>query len=429
MAAFGTGINAALGRIDYTPYLQGASQGSAAIGQGIADLGQAAGKAVREFYQNKETNEMFKGVSQKVSDYIKANPLFGQQFGVKNPDDLAAIGVGIKAFGGGDKKQGAMMVGQMISQLQQQETESKAFSSALSANSLTEGVQNYIKEGGKNPQAVAQFIMQQQESAGKMGETAANTRFLDAKTQEALSPPPPPSRTPEQMEIDTALQAASQNVGRPLTASEQNQVISSVRNPIRLREAPAGFRYTTSGTLEPIPGGPEDIKAQEVAAKMATEAKKNEEEIARSQEQANQTMWEINNARNVVMSAISAVRGGAGGPIEGLPFVRDVLAAGGADSSKVLNSQYDTIRSVLKLEKIMQLKDLSKTGATGFGQLSDKENATLESAVANLNTSLPEETQIKNLQTVQRYLDKLMTPVKAKAGVTTSGGRAFTIEP
>jgi hypothetical protein len=426
MAAFGTGINAALGRIDYTPYLQGASQGSAAIGQGIADLGQAAGKAVREFYQNKETNEMFKGVSQKVSDYIKANPLFGQQFGVKNPDDLAAIGVGIKAFGGGDKKQGAMMVGQMISQLQQQETESKAFSSALSANSLTEGVQNYIKEGGRNPQAVAQFIMQQQESAGKMGETAANTRFLDAKTQEALSPPPAPSRTPEQMEIDTALQAAAQSRGRPLTPAEQNQVISSVRNPIR---APEGFNIDESGGWRVIPNSPADLKAQEAAAKMAAEAKKNEEEMARSQEQANQTMWEINNARNVVMSAISAVRGGAGGTFEGLPFVRDALAIAGADSAKNLNSDYDTIKSVLKLQKIMQLKDLSKTGATGFGQLSDKENVALESSVANLNTSLPEEKQIKNLQTILQYLDKLMTPVKAKAGVTTSGGRAFTIEP
>lgn len=58
MAAFGTGVNPALGRIDYTPYLQGSLQGSAALGRGIASLGEGAAQAIKEYTQNKETRDL-----------------------------------------------------------------------------------------------------------------------------------------------------------------------------------------------------------------------------------------------------------------------------------------------------------------------------------------------------------------------------------
>ena len=51
MATFGQGINPQLGAIDYSPILRGslagaqmAAQGSQMIGQGIASLGEEAGK-------------------------------------------------------------------------------------------------------------------------------------------------------------------------------------------------------------------------------------------------------------------------------------------------------------------------------------------------------------------------------------------------
>jgi hypothetical protein len=54
MARFGTGIQAGLGAINYTPYMQGALAGSQSIAQGIAGLGQAASGAIREYRQKKE---------------------------------------------------------------------------------------------------------------------------------------------------------------------------------------------------------------------------------------------------------------------------------------------------------------------------------------------------------------------------------------
>jgi hypothetical protein len=101
MAAFGTGINAALGRIDYTPYLQGASQGSAAIGRGIESLGQGVAGAIKEYSQNKEMRDLLtqnnETQAQKalaISQAFQNNPqLFGnvQPISDKTLQDLKTM--------------------------------------------------------------------------------------------------------------------------------------------------------------------------------------------------------------------------------------------------------------------------------------------------------------------------------------------------
>lgn len=58
--AFQTGsqINPALGRIDYTPYMQGAVAGAQSIGQGIASLGQSVASGIEEYAKRKKENKM-----------------------------------------------------------------------------------------------------------------------------------------------------------------------------------------------------------------------------------------------------------------------------------------------------------------------------------------------------------------------------------
>jgi hypothetical protein len=55
MARFGTNIQAGLGRIDYTPYAQGAIAGSQAIGRGIESIGEA----FKEYGKRKEERELY----------------------------------------------------------------------------------------------------------------------------------------------------------------------------------------------------------------------------------------------------------------------------------------------------------------------------------------------------------------------------------
>jgi len=62
MPAFGSTINPALGRVDYTPYLQGAAQGAAQIGQGIQQLGAGIGAAIKDFSEQKKINKQKESV-------------------------------------------------------------------------------------------------------------------------------------------------------------------------------------------------------------------------------------------------------------------------------------------------------------------------------------------------------------------------------
>lgn len=54
----GSQINPALGRVDYTPYMQGAVAGAQSIGQGIASLGQSIGSGMEAYAKRKKENKM-----------------------------------------------------------------------------------------------------------------------------------------------------------------------------------------------------------------------------------------------------------------------------------------------------------------------------------------------------------------------------------
>lgn len=60
MAVFGQGINPALGRIDYTPYAQGAAMGAQGVAQGISNFSQSVSQGISNFLKKKEEKEIEK---------------------------------------------------------------------------------------------------------------------------------------------------------------------------------------------------------------------------------------------------------------------------------------------------------------------------------------------------------------------------------
>jgi hypothetical protein len=129
--AFQTGsqVNAALGRTDYTPFLQGAMQGAQAqargaenIAAGLAGLGQQVATGIEKYYKKQEE----KGIEQQGVEFIKSN--------VPGIDDKAAR-AGLKAAGGA-----AAFVNFMNSQKQSQE----AAKQKQEVDSLTE----ILRQGG-----------------------------------------------------------------------------------------------------------------------------------------------------------------------------------------------------------------------------------------------------------------------------------------
>lgn len=119
--------------------------------------------------------------------------------------------------------------------------------------------------------------------------------------------------------------------------------------------------------------------------------------------------------------SINLLKQGAGGTIQGyapIAAVGAMLPGGG--SSKILLSKLDSIKSAVKLDNIMSMKAMSKTGSTGLGQISNQEGSDLANNIAKIDPTLPEEEQIKNLTTIRETLLKL-GKIKAKESVAPAG--------
>ena len=88
MARFGQGVNAYLGKTDYSNYLAGALQGARgvagggeAIGQGIANLGQQLGSGVRELMKNQKEKKLTDGTVDMIFPILE-DPQARANFGI-----------------------------------------------------------------------------------------------------------------------------------------------------------------------------------------------------------------------------------------------------------------------------------------------------------------------------------------------------------
>lgn len=87
MAIIGQNVQAGLGRIDYSPYLQGASVGAQGIAQGIAGFGQGVTQGIQNYLKKQEEKKN----EQEAITFIKSK--------VPGIDDATAK-AGLKAAGG-----------------------------------------------------------------------------------------------------------------------------------------------------------------------------------------------------------------------------------------------------------------------------------------------------------------------------------------
>jgi hypothetical protein len=107
----GTQVNAALGRTDYTPFLQGALQGAQSqarggelLGQGLANLGQQVATGVEKYYKKQEEKQLNEQAVDTIGTIFKSNPELATQMGVQldasgNFDKKLGLSL-IKTFGG-----------------------------------------------------------------------------------------------------------------------------------------------------------------------------------------------------------------------------------------------------------------------------------------------------------------------------------------
>jgi hypothetical protein len=283
---------------------------------------------------------------------------------------------------------------------------------------------------------------QAQEDQRKAAQVAA---YLQQGGGNLPSPVSSSAFTPEQQMTGRAAytQQARQQAELAKTLAETNRIqLPSVK------EAPSGYRYTSQGNLEMIPGGPAqvaataadeanrlaresaarqqkelDLRIEAAQAQAKTEAeKKTAAEIAvktageDAKLSAETTLREIAKAERLIESPLAQ---GFGSSIGG-------FFSGSAAND--LETSYDVIRANEALGRIIALKKASPTGSTGFGALNLKELETLQSRFAKLSRSMSDKAAKESLEDLRSVIFRAFPDLKQQpeAKPATKGSRFQT---
>ena len=394
----GTQVNAGLGRTDYTPFLQGALQGAQAqgragelIGQGLANLGQQAGAAIKDYYAKQEAKQAENDAVSLVQSKIEKNPSLADFLGVKKDQtgtfDSKAIRAAVKTVGVPSILSAAKSLGeeeklkglfnetnpapagtaiQGGASFEQLPTDSSAY------KTTPIGVQQFIERGfavGLDPNKIA-----------GVANAMVNAREAELRAQ-------PKPRDPAEI-------------------LKLNAEVDKLRAEARRADAQA------AAAGQPTPAVA--LAKEKFTYQQAKDEAKKAEADANLLDQAAAHKAMLSTTIDNIDQSINLLKKGAGGTIQGYAPVAAfsaMLPFGG--ESKILLSKLDSIKSAVKLDNIMSMKAMSKTGDTGLGQISNQEGSDLANNIAKIDPTLPEEEQIKNLTAIKETLLKL-GKIKAK---------------
>ena len=125
-------------------------------------------------------------------------------------------------------------------------------------------------------------------------------------------------------------------------------------------------------SMVPIPGSPADMEAKQSAQ---DEAKRQDVQTVTSAEKSNTMLDATQEIDNLLKSSSTPVTGTLSRP----------FAMYSDSPAGRVRSLVTTLKSGVALNAMLRLKEASKTGATGFGQLSEKELALLISDIGALD--------------------------------------------
>lgn len=380
MARIGTGINASLGAINYTPYMQGAMAGSQAIGQGIAALGQAAGSAIRDYKQKKEEEKKIGETISFLETKFKIDPSTYAMFddGSGNFDRNAA-NAAVRSVG-----PSGIMTFINFSQASQANRDAKAEKDAERAR------RNAVDKllGMSDP------VAQQSALAAATDDVRAAFQQENLKRQTMQAQLEGERSQTNLRNIQT--QSLQQKMNQPEQPSVEEQRFAFDQQKYAIEQA-----------------------------QKTEEKQQKEEQLRNAQEQVQlmveQTLKNIEQAKGLSQS-------GAGGPVETLPGlarIGSMIPAGipfagalqrGANKTRLLVNLTETIRAGLAMDAIRSLKAASPTGSTGLGAVSNIELTRLENQLANLDPSLDEKDTYKMLSDIEEIVRKMkIAPVSSKA--------------
>jgi hypothetical protein len=277
----------------------------------------------------------------------------------------------------------------------------------------------------QKPRAIESFI--QQQALTDAANQQRNARFSAAMTPPQANAPFYLGR-PAQPDTEEALTKRLVEAGAsfpeaiamaraPSEISKTKAEIAGMGLPKPLSAADALAREkfelekTTMG--QPKPLSPADQLAREkFEREKVVDAALDKENKDKQTAQASYFKEKTVNTVSNIDRLIKLYQAGYGGGITGIKSVGQAISFLPLNQGQtaIANTLLDSIKASLSLEEINRMKAFSKTGATGFGSLSDKEGAKTESNITTLDPTLPREEIINRLKQVKRTLNAFGNP-------------------
>jgi len=197
--------------------------------------------------------------------------------------------------------------------------------------------------------------------------------------------------------------------GQPLTKGEQFIVDTWGRSQVGqagVNKPPSGYRFTPQGDLEPITGGPADLKIQGSLNQDTALLEHTSSGLDRLAVSANELL------NHPGLAGIMGKRG----------MIPNIPGSAAADAAAKL----ETLKSQIGFGVLQEMRNNSKTGGA-LGQVSDRENILLQNNLAALKESQSVE-QMRNslmqlLQYSEQAKDRLRNAFNMKHQTATGGQR------
>jgi len=402
----GSSVNPALGRIDYSPITRGAESaaqsiqaGGQAYGNMFANLGKQIGGGIEQYQKNKQEREFLVStiggrlseVDQAVSNFIAKPKLYNDESPI-NQDFIKKIKVGnIANMSTAQLKALNNQLGEEVDKSRSALAKANAMRQAerdMDVENATEYASGLIQGNGK---ISSKTLKEYSPNAVVQGRNIyLNQVALEKRIEK------------DNADIERArAETAGMGLPRPLSAADQ-----LAREKFELEKTNMG---------QPKPLSAADVLAREKFERekvLAAAAEK--KDIEKEKEQDDYFRQKTVNTVSNINRLISLYESGAGGGVSGIKAVGQALSfiPFNDGQSAIANTLLDSIKATLSIEEINRMKAFSKTGATGFGPLSDKEGFKIESNITTLDPTLPREEIVKRLRQVKNSLMIFGTPAE-----------------
>ncbi len=221
MAVFGSTINPALGRVDYSPLAQGIAQGGMLSAQGIVNLGQGLAQGIQTYVQKQEQKKEEEQATTAIGRILKSNPGLATQLNVPIDEagdfDRGALRAAIKGAGG---PANALKLAATLEELgvqrqaRQQQADAARFAGMFDNQGQMLSPLRSDALAQFSPEASAlgrQMVTQRAQALANLGKTQADTTEALARAAEIRGGKPTPGyATPDEALKESKKLAAGQ---------------------------------------------------------------------------------------------------------------------------------------------------------------------------------------------------------------------------